>query len=94
MRPRSCASSVGDSALSRTTSARSDISAYSSVTSLSTVSSSASSTGSGRRMIIPLYNLQAHNVMTNVIVDAGTDAKIAKFQKRGLEVIGLAVVEP
>ncbi len=31
-------------------------------------------------MIIPLYNLQAHNVLTNVIVDAGTDAKIAKFQ--------------
>ena len=45
-------------------------------------------------MIIPLYNLQAHNVMTNVIVDAGTDAKIAKFMKRGLEVIGLAVLEP
>lgn len=44
-------------------------------------------------MIIPLYNLQAHNVMTNVIVDAGTDAKIAKFQKRGLEVIGLAMLE-
>ncbi|TFY62542.1 hypothetical protein EVJ58_g3802 [Rhodofomes roseus] len=45
-------------------------------------------------MIIPLYNLQAHNVMQNVIVDAGTDAKIAKFMKRGLEVIGLAVLEP
>lgn len=45
-------------------------------------------------MIIPLYNLQAHNVMTNVIVDAGTDAKVAKFAKRGLEIIGLAVLEP
>jgi len=45
-------------------------------------------------MIIPLYNLQAHNVMTNVIVDAGTDAKVAKFQKRGLEILGLAVLEP
>lgn len=44
-------------------------------------------------MIIPLYNLQAHNVMTNCIVDAGTDAKIAKFHKRGLEVIGLAMLE-
>ena len=32
--------------------------------------------------------------MTNVIVDAGTDAKVAKFMKRGLEVIGLAVLEP
>jgi hypothetical protein len=27
-------------------------------------------------------------------VDAGTDAKIAKFYKRGLEIIGLAVLEP
>lgn len=32
--------------------------------------------------------------MTNVIVDAGTDAKIAKFQKRGMELIDLAVIEP
>lgn len=67
-------------------------SGYSSVTSFTSVSSS--STTSSRRMIIPLYNLQAHNVMTNVIVDAGTDAKVAKFQKRGLEVLGLAVLEP
>jgi hypothetical protein len=45
-------------------------------------------------MIIPLYNLQAHNVMTNTVVDAGTDAKVARFQKRGLEVISLAILEP
>ena len=32
--------------------------------------------------------------MTNVIVDAGIDAKVAKFMKRGLEVIRLAVLEP
>ena len=32
--------------------------------------------------------------MTNVIVDAGTDAKIAKFQKRGIELIDLALLEP
>ncbi|TFK48228.1 hypothetical protein OE88DRAFT_1727902 [Heliocybe sulcata] len=86
------------SQLSRTTSGRSDTtsvysSAYSSVASLSSMASG-SSTSSGRRMIIPLYNLQAHNVMTNVIVDAGTDAKVAKFGKRGMEVIGLAILEP
>ncbi|KAH9852957.1 hypothetical protein C2E23DRAFT_859586 [Lenzites betulinus] len=81
--------------LTRTSSNRSDVSMYSSYssTSISSVASS-STTSSGRRMIIPLYNLQAHNVLTNVIVDAGTDAKVAKFQKRGLEVIGLAVLEP
>ena len=45
-------------------------------------------------MIIPLYNLHAHNVMTNVVLDAGTDARVAKFLKRGLEVIGLAVLDP
>ena len=84
-----------DNNLTRTSSNRSDVSmysAYSSVTSFNSVSSS--STTSSRRMIIPLYNLQAHNVMTNVIVDAGTDAKVAKFQKRGLEILGLAFLEP
>ncbi|CDO68770.1 hypothetical protein BN946_scf184989.g36 [Trametes cinnabarina] len=67
-------------------------SSYSSA-SISSVAST-STTSSGRRNIVPLYNLQAHNVLTNVIADAGTDAKVAKFQKRGLEVIGLAVLEP
>ncbi|KAI0041662.1 hypothetical protein FA95DRAFT_1565147 [Auriscalpium vulgare] len=67
-------------------------SGYSSVTSFSSVAST--STTSSRRMIIPLYNLQAHNVMTNVIVDAGTDAKVAKFMKRGLEILNLAILEP
>ncbi|KAI0369297.1 hypothetical protein BV20DRAFT_1036590 [Pilatotrama ljubarskyi] len=99
---RSRDSSVGpeddgasDVQLTRTSSNRSDVSMYSSYSSTSISSmASTSTTSSGRRMIIPLYNLQAHNVLTNVIVDAGTDAKVAKFQKRGLEVIGLAVLEP
>ncbi|OBZ74681.1 hypothetical protein A0H81_05589 [Grifola frondosa] len=62
--------------LTRTSSNRSDVSMYStySTASMSTTGSTSSSS-SGRRMIIPLYNLQAHNVLTNVIVDAGTDAK-------------------
>lgn len=76
--------------LTRTTSNRSDTSSYSSTLSFS----SASSVSGGRRTIIPLYSLQAHNVMTNVIVDAGTDAKIAKLQRRGMEFIDLAVLEP
>ena len=32
--------------------------------------------------------------MTNTILDAGTDAKVAKLTKRGMEIIGLAVLEP
>ncbi|KAG0706202.1 hypothetical protein DFH29DRAFT_902594 [Suillus ampliporus] len=87
---------ISSTDLRRSSSGLSESSAISAYTSASSVSSfaSSSSTGSGRRMIIPLYNLQAHNVMTNVIVDAGTDAKVAKFVKRGLEIIGLAVLEP
>ncbi|KAI0032130.1 hypothetical protein K488DRAFT_86164 [Vararia minispora EC-137] len=80
-------------ALTRTTSNRSDTSMYSGYSSVSSFSSVASSSSS-RRMIIPLYNLQAHNVMTNTIVDAGTDAKVAKLSKRGLELLGLALLEP
>ncbi|THV03536.1 hypothetical protein K435DRAFT_851838 [Dendrothele bispora CBS 962.96] len=88
-------------ALTRSTSAQSEASTYSGYGSTSSSGyastssfSSVNSTSSTRRMIIPLYNLQAHNVMTNTIVDAGTDAKIAKFTKRGLEMIDLALLEP
>ncbi|KAJ7730247.1 hypothetical protein DFH07DRAFT_895293 [Mycena maculata] len=76
--------------LTRTASNRSTASStYSSNSTTSTAS-----TASSRRMIVPLYNLQAHNVMTNIIVDAGTDAKIARFTKRGIEMLDLAVLEP
>ena len=44
-------------------------------------------------MIVPLYNLSEHNVMTNTVLDAGTDAKVAKLHKRGLEILALAVLE-
>ncbi|KAI5119703.1 hypothetical protein M0805_003587 [Coniferiporia weirii] len=59
----------------------------------SVVSSASTSSSGGRRMIVPLYNLSAHNVMTNTVLDAGTDAKVAKFHKRGLEILALAVFE-
>lgn len=83
-----------DHVLARTSSGRS-VSSYSNYgSSTSSFSSVASSSASTRRTIVPLYNLQAHNVMTNVIVDAGTDAKIAKFQRRGIVLIDLASLEP
>ncbi|KAJ7767080.1 hypothetical protein B0H14DRAFT_3509904 [Mycena olivaceomarginata] len=69
--------------LARTESNRSTASSTYSSTSTASTSSNASS----RRMI-------AHNVMTNIIVDAGTDAKIARFTKRGIEMLELAVLEP
>ncbi|KZV91878.1 hypothetical protein EXIGLDRAFT_718899 [Exidia glandulosa HHB12029] len=75
-------------------SSRSDTtSLYSSASSVGSMSS-LSSSGSSRRIVVPLYNLSAHNVMTNAVLDAGTDAKIAKFLKRGLELIDLCVIEP
>ncbi|KAL5520309.1 hypothetical protein ACEPAG_9523 [Sanghuangporus baumii] len=90
---------AGDS-LSRAQSVRSnrsDATSFyaSSSASMSSIASSASttSTASGRRMIVPLYNLSAHNVMTNTVLDAGTDAKVAKFHRRGMEILGLAMLE-
>ncbi|KAF7965024.1 hypothetical protein HWV62_1031 [Athelia sp. TMB] len=86
-----------DTELTRVQSSQSSQSAYSQPSaSNSSISSYASNgtSGSGRRMIIPLYNLQAHNVLTNTIVDAGTDAKVAKFKGRGVEILGLATLEP
>ncbi|KAI9571939.1 hypothetical protein HD554DRAFT_2168746 [Boletus coccyginus] len=87
---------VLDTDLRRTHSNGSEASAYSGYTSAGSVSSfaSTSTSGSGRRMIIPLYNLNVHSVIPTTILDAGTDAKVAKFAKRGLEVIGLAFLEP
>ena len=45
-------------------------------------------------MIIPLYNLQAHNDMTNAVLGVEARVRIAKFLKPGLEVTGLAVLHP
>ncbi|GJJ14029.1 hypothetical protein Clacol_008286 [Clathrus columnatus] len=97
--PSSPASDSDNGRLSRTMSIRSnrsDTSTFYSSSNTSSVTSfsSGTSTGSGRRMIIPLYNLHAHNVMTNTIFDAGTDARVAKFHKRGLEILGLGILEP
>ncbi|CAE6419661.1 unnamed protein product [Rhizoctonia solani] len=63
-----------------------------SVTSFSTVASTA--TNSGARRIIPLYNLSAHNVLQNTVLDAGTDATVSRFRKRGIDIVGLGVLEP
>lgn len=46
-----------------------------------------------RPTIIPLYNLHAHNILTNVITDANTDAKIAKFRPTGIEFIDVGLLE-
>ncbi|KAJ1299612.1 hypothetical protein OPQ81_000683 [Rhizoctonia solani] len=63
-----------------------------SVTSFSTVAST--TTSSGTRRIIPLYNLSAHNVLQNTVQDAGTDATVSRFRKRGIDIVGLGILEP
>ncbi|KAF8586411.1 hypothetical protein K439DRAFT_1631654 [Ramaria rubella] len=99
--PPSPAASETDHVLKRSPSTRSNRSETSAFYASSTASSgsvtsfaSTTSSGSARRMIIPLYNLSAHNVMTNTILDAGTDARVARFLKRGLEIVDLAILEP
>ncbi|KAF8704613.1 hypothetical protein RHS03_05814, partial [Rhizoctonia solani] len=64
-----------------------------SVTSFSTVASTNTSSG-GTRRIIPLYNLSAHNVLQNTVQDAGTDATVSRFRKRGIDIVGLGLLEP
>lgn len=57
-------------------------------------SSSKSSSRNGR--IVPLYNLHTHShgLLANVICDAGTDDKIAKFHKHGIEIVSVGVFAP
>ncbi|GAA6040475.1 hypothetical protein JCM8097_004567 [Rhodosporidiobolus ruineniae] len=50
--------------------------------------------GGRRRKVTPLLNLTFHSVLPTVITDAGTDQRVAKFLKRGVELTGLAVFDP
>ncbi|ODN96449.1 hypothetical protein L198_04163 [Cryptococcus wingfieldii CBS 7118] len=62
--------------------------------SMSTATSSTTSGGSGRR-IEPMFNLAVHSVVhPTVVTDAATDVKVAKFLKRGVDVVGVGIVEP
>ena len=89
-----------DDELTRVRTNRSDLSGFyssigssSSVQSFSTVASTSTSAG-GTRRIIPLYNLSAHNVLQNTVLDAGTDATVSRFRKRGIDIVGLGTLEP
>ncbi|KAG8721272.1 hypothetical protein FRC09_008150 [Ceratobasidium sp. 395] len=90
-----------DNELTRVRTNRSDLSQFyssigssASVQSFSTVASTSTSAGGSSRRIIPLYNLSAHNVLQNTVQDAGTDATVSRFRKRGIDVVGLGVLEP
>ncbi|GAA5996531.1 hypothetical protein JCM5350_001126 [Sporobolomyces pararoseus] len=55
---------------------------------------SASGGGGTRRRVTPLLNLNFHSVLPTVVTDAGTDQRVAKFLKRGIEMSNLAIIDP
>ncbi|PWN50970.1 hypothetical protein IE53DRAFT_386702 [Violaceomyces palustris] len=54
---------------------------------------SVASTSSGRR-VTPLYNLSFHNILATTVSDAGTDQRVAKYSKKGVEIDGFGLLEP
>lgn len=48
---------------------------------------------SGRR-VTPLYNLSFHALLPTTVSDAGTDQRVAKFSKKGVELEGFGYLEP
>lgn len=54
---------------------------------------SVASTSSGRR-VTPLYNLNFHTILSTTVSDAGTDQKVAKYVRKGIDLDGFGVLEP
>ncbi|BGP27339.1 hypothetical protein Rt10032_c22g6619 [Rhodotorula toruloides] len=69
-------------------------SGYSGYSGESGLTGTSTGTGSGRRKVTPLLNLAFHSVLPTVVTDAGTDQRVAKFAKRGVEFTGLAIFDP
>ncbi|CDR99145.1 uncharacterized protein SPSC_05481 [Sporisorium scitamineum] len=56
-------------------------------------SGSIASTSSGRR-VTPLYNLNFHHILSTTVSDAGTDQKVAKYFKKGIDLDAFGILEP
>lgn len=67
---------------------------FASLSSASASTTSVNSTSSSLRRIIPLYNFQNHALQASAIHDAGTDDKVSRFAKHGIEVIDVGNFEP
>lgn len=52
------------------------------------------SSSSSNRRVTPLYNLSIHSILPTTISDAGTDQRVAKYSKKGVEIDGFGVLEP
>lgn len=59
----------------------------------STYSTSSSGVSSSRK-VTPLYNLCFHSILPTTVTDAGTDDKVAKFGRKGVEIDGFGHLEP
>lgn len=57
------------------------------------MAASVASNSSGRR-VTPLYNLNYHNILATTVTDAGTDQKVAKYIRKGIELDGFGTLEP
>ncbi|GAA6056370.1 hypothetical protein JCM3770_005973 [Rhodotorula araucariae] len=75
-------------------STRSGTSGESTWTSGTSASGGTHASGSRRRTVKPLLNLNCHNLLPTVVTDAGTEQRVARFHKRGIELTGLAIFDP
>lgn len=60
----------------------------------SSAAMSSLSAGSTNRRVTPLYNLCFHNILPTTVTDAGTDQKVAKFSRRGIDIDGFGLIVP
>ncbi|SPO37022.1 uncharacterized protein PSFLO_02494 [Pseudozyma flocculosa] len=61
----------------------------------SEISTAASTTSSSSaKRVMPLYNLGFHSILSSVVTDAGTDQKVAKYTKKGVDLDGFGLLEP
>ena len=67
---------------------------FASLSSASASTTSVNSTSFSFRRIIPLYNLQNHALQASAIHDAGTDDKVSRFAKHGIEIMDVGLFEP
>ncbi|CAO1615994.1 unnamed protein product [Parajaminaea phylloscopi] len=60
----------------------------------SAVSSIGGGGGGGVKRVTPLYNLSFHSILPTTISDAGTDERVAKYSRKGVDIDGFGTLEP
>lgn len=57
-------------------------------------SSAGSNVGGSVKRVTPLYNLAFHSILPTTISDAGTDERVAKYSRKGVDIDGFGTLEP